>query len=59
MKEENGEAVCMMEELPFSQETIDLAFAKRLFFFLFFFTGKRFSFYICFQTIEITSQTVY
>ena len=30
-KEENGEAVCMVEELPFSQDTMDLAFGKRLF----------------------------
>ena len=47
----------MVEELPFSQKTIDLAFAKRLFFF--FLTGKRFSFYICFRTIAIASQTIY
>lgn len=30
-KEENGEAVCMVEELTFSQDTMDLAFGKRLF----------------------------
>ena len=30
-KEENGEAVCMVEELPFSQDTMDLAFWNCLF----------------------------
>ena len=31
--EENGEAVCMVEELPFSQDTMDLTFGKCLFYF--------------------------
>ena len=34
-KEKNGEAVCMVEELPFSQDIMDLAFGKRLFSFFF------------------------
>ena len=32
LNEENGEAVCMVEELPFSQDTMDLAFGNCLFF---------------------------
>ena len=32
LSEQNGEAVCMVEELPFSQDTIDLTFGKSLFF---------------------------
>lgn len=44
-KGENGEAVYVLEWLPFSLETIDLAFGKCL----------RLISHICFQTIEITS----
>ena len=41
-----------MKERPFLKETINLAF--------FFLTGKwRLSFHISFQTIEITSPTIY
>ena len=32
LKEENEEAVCVVEELPFSQDTMDLASEKYLFF---------------------------
>ena len=56
LKEDNGEAVCGVEVLPFSQGTIDLALRKRLFFF--FAEKRRFSFYICFRKNEITSQTI-
>ena len=43
LKEENRDAVCMVKELPFSPETIDLAF------------GKRLLSHICFRTIEMIS----
>lgn len=44
-KGENGEAVYVMEKLPFLQDTIDLAFEKCF----------RLISHICFQRIEITS----
>ena len=31
LKKENGEAVCMVEELTFSLDTMDLAFGKCFF----------------------------
>ena len=33
LNEENRKAVCMVEEIPFSQDTIDLAFENCFFFF--------------------------
>ena len=33
LNEKNGEAVCMVEEVPFSQDTMDLAFGNCLFLF--------------------------
>lgn len=34
-KEENGEAVCIVQELPFSQDNMDLAFGSVSFIFIF------------------------
>ena len=50
----------MVEELSFSQETMDLTFEKRLFYYFFLFAEKwRSPFHICFLTIKIITQTVF
>ena len=51
--------MCMVEELPFSQETMDLTFGKRLFYFFLFAEKWRSLFHICFLTIKIITQTVF